>query len=100
MAECTRCGDCCRHFALLWPGGQVTPDDEKWVALHGLEIRLGVEHNPLIIIPMPCSALTSENQCAIYDERPDVCRGWPYDQDDLLLEPRCTMAIDRPREDA
>jgi hypothetical protein len=52
--ECTRCGACC-----------VAPD------IAGLDKPLGVR----------CPHLTAENLCAIYEQRPLVCRS--YEPDDL-----------------
>jgi Fe-S-cluster containining protein len=51
--ECTKCGACC-----------VAPD------IAALGKRLGV----------PCPHLTDGHLCAIYDRRPDVCRGYQPDE--------------------
>jgi Fe-S-cluster containining protein len=51
--ECTRCGACC-----------VAPD------IAALDKPLGVR----------CLHLTSENLCAVYDDRPEVCRSYEADE--------------------
>lgn len=95
VGDCTRCGDCCRHFPLAWPWDELTADDERWLALHHIEIRRDIEERPIIVLPSTCSALTAEGECAIYEERPECCREWPHEESDLLLEPRCTLRFER-----
>lgn len=51
--ECTRCGACC-----------VAPD------IAALDKPLGLR----------CPHLTSENLCAVYDRRPEICRSYQADE--------------------
>jgi len=47
-----------------------------------------------------CDKVGADGRCTVYEERPLVCRGYPwYDQpprDMPLADPECGYAIDRP----
>jgi Fe-S-cluster containining protein len=57
--ECTRCGACC-----------VAPD------IAALDKPLGLR----------CPHLTADNLCAVYEQRPAVCRGYQADEVCRLIE--------------
>lgn len=48
---CTSCGGCCRR------AGHIPEFPREWV-----------------LDDKSCALLTADNRCAIYDERPDICR--------------------------
>ncbi len=42
------------------------------------------------MVPQTCQHLTDDNLCDIYADRPDICKRWPKEQNDLLgLENHC-----------
>jgi len=67
--NCDECmGTCCRYMVI--PIANLTPDEEKWLVLHGvLFTRRGA------IFSMPCKKLTDSGKCSIHEsaERPAIC---------------------------
>ena len=60
MSECKRCAKCCKEFSTIVSGEVV-------------EVHYGVPKVKLII-KHDCIHLTDGNHCAIYENRPKLCR--------------------------
>ena len=79
------CGACCRFIRL-----QVNPqylslaDVQNWIELHGIKLR-EVNGGVFAYIPIPCTALTPEGLCGLYDkpERPILCGISPVGPEEL-----------------
>lgn len=68
MANCKRCGACCRwiHFPLF------VINDEKWI-----EGRGGVIKGKDVYLPSVCKWIGDDNLCKIEGEKPQRCKNWP-----------------------
>lgn len=68
--NCETCaGACCESFAI--PASDLRPpglDERVWIELHGKR------DGRYLIFETRCTALTPGGRCAIYDDRPNVCR--------------------------
>lgn len=68
--NCLDCGACCKYVVIPMEG---FPEDAKrWLAMHE---GLKVVGNRLFIAAR-CKNLRLDNSCAIYADRPDVCRDY------------------------
>jgi uncharacterized protein len=82
IVDCTRCANCCRTIHPI-----VNDEDIARIAKH-LEmteeefIAAYLEHDEMEgryrIRTTPCPFLGGDNLCAIYDVRPEKCRGYPF----------------------
>lgn len=77
MSDCDGCSDrgqCCRYVDLImpWP---LDSDERRWLELHGLVMAGG----RTIHIAAPCSALSHDGRCLIYEQRPKLCQDWPQE---------------------
>lgn len=77
---CQRCGDCCNQEEIL------VKDDEMLRIAEHLSVdvdefrdRYLKESNGEMVLrkPCPCTFL-KDGSCSIHDDRPDVCRRFPY----------------------
>jgi Fe-S-cluster containining protein len=78
------------------------PDIRRWVELHRIKL-VNREGRVYASIPTPCSALTDQKLCGIYDERPEVCRVWPMqpsDLEDSRIKPFCTLRFEETADAA
>jgi len=75
--ECA-CGSaaCCKYVQLEVPDAYAEPDTARWLGLHGMKIEM-VGAVTTVRIDTPCSALTEDNKCGIYDDRPKMCADYP-----------------------
>ncbi|UCD28840.1 MAG: YkgJ family cysteine cluster protein [Planctomycetota bacterium] len=74
---CEQCvGLCCRYyaFAIDTPKTKRDFDDIRWYILHGNNIVYVEEGDWYIQINQKCNALMPDNRCAIYENRPAICR--------------------------
>ena len=74
---CIGCGFCCD--GTLHGFARIEPDDEAAALALGLSL---VEDGPRTIFHMPCPKFDC-GKCVVYDQRPNVCRGY-----------RCKLRID------
>jgi Fe-S-cluster containining protein len=75
MEECLKCGKCCVSLG-MWYGADVANDDLiKWHLYHGANIIFAPDrHLYGVEYERRCDNLTDDNLCAIYDDRPNICR--------------------------
>ena len=88
---CLDCGACCRHYRVSFycgeldsqPGGHVPADMTVKLTpfracMKGTETGMG-----------RCMALLDGQRCAIYAQRPSVCREFPVWMEDGSMNPDC-----------
>lgn len=101
MSLCNQCGMCCRVLTLeqspeeIQAMASVTsvlgiPSDMPFAARHWHPLTRdeAMERNPFYVLRLPtdahlyrCDQLGDDGRCQAYEERPLVCRGYPwYDQ--------------------
>jgi Fe-S-cluster containining protein len=84
---CEQCvGLCCRYyaFAIETPTKKRDFDDIRWYMLHGDNIIFVEEGEWFIQINHKCNALMDDNLCAIYENRPAICREYSIKECDIL----------------
>ena len=95
---CNRCGGCCRVLVLAQKPEEIEamaaltmvlgiPSDYQFANRHwhALTRAAAIERNPFYTSQLPadanlywCDRLGEDGQCAAYEERPFVCRGYPW----------------------
>ncbi|MCX6367380.1 MAG: YkgJ family cysteine cluster protein [Armatimonadetes bacterium] len=82
--DCLTCGNCCKTLQIVVDdrdiarlarrlGASAKAFTEQYVGV----APDGVKH----FLSTPCSFLGEDNRCAVYDDRPQACRDFPYLQD-------------------
>jgi uncharacterized protein len=91
---------CCRYITVQIPAPKDKRDlDElSWFLAHR-EVSVYVESRRWHLeVRTPCKYLTDENLCAVYDERPDVCRDYSTEHCEYPTRPEHSLQFDS-RED-
>jgi Fe-S-cluster containining protein len=79
--DCTTCANCCKTLGIV-----VTPADIKLLSkrlnmtvadFSAAYVDKGSEGNN-ILKSEPCVFLGADNRCTVYEDRPAVCREYPY----------------------
>jgi len=120
MGECNGCGACCRVLMLEQSPEEIQrmatltrilgiPSDHVFAAANWRPLTRAeaLERNPFYVSRLgpdvhfySCDRLGSDGRCTVYEERPLVCRGYPwYDappRDMPLPDPDCGYGVDRP----
>jgi Fe-S-cluster containining protein len=118
MGECNGCGACCRVLTLAQSPDEVArmavltrvlgiPSDSQFAADHWrpLTREEAMQRNAFYTSRLPadahlytCDRLGDDGRCTAYEERPLVCRGYPwYDQPPKqmpLADPECGYLVD------
>lgn len=109
LGECTQCGACCAagiHFqhgtvpdgftAKSYGGGQEAGPEGVWQEVDDGEKRV---FRRQISEPgsFTCSAF-HEGRCAVYADRPTICRWWPVAPSDVAAISQCTYWFEVMRE--
>ncbi len=118
MGECNGCGACCRVILLEQSPAEVQamasvtrvlgiPSDHRFVAEHWrpLTREEAMARNPFYTARLPagahlytCDRLGADGRCTAYEERPFVCRGYPWyaapPRPMPLPDPDCGYAVD------
>ncbi len=75
---CADCGaKCCRYVAIEIdrPTGKRDYDHIRWYLLHeGIHVFVDEEGGWYVEFRAPCTALQPSHACAIYEDRPRICR--------------------------
>lgn len=99
MKDCTQCGKCCTHYS---DGGLSASDSEiDWWETHRPEIFSYVSGGKIWISPVTGKRLVTcpwlqkirgqtKYICGIYDDRPDDCRYYPIDIEQMVRD-ECEM---------
>ena len=122
MSLCNQCGACCRVLTLEQTPEEVQataavcsvlgiPSDAIFAAKHWhpLTREEAMRSNPFYVSNLPvaahfysCDQLGDDGRCMAYEERPLVCRGYPwYGQPPRLMalpDLNCSYAIDQVEE--
>ena len=88
-ALCARClGLCCRYITIEIdkPRTKREKDDVRWYLLHEGVTLLITPDRWMVKVPARCSALTEENVCGIYPDRPQACREYSTENCDYYTE--------------
>jgi Fe-S-cluster containining protein len=113
MAECNKCGACCRVLTLEQSPAEVQriatltavlgiPSDHQFAARHWKPLTRAeaMQRSPLYTSRLAaeaylysCEMLGPDNRCQAHDSRPLVCRGYPWygepPRDMELADPDC-----------
>lgn len=79
MSDCQRCGKCCREYAIAMVKNA---DFARFLTYHGLVVRDRSGHLMEVYGESKCRHLKSESgkpslmTCAVYEDRPEICREW------------------------
>ena len=119
--ECNGCGACCRVLTLPQSPEEVRniaavtrvlgiPSDHQFAADHWrpLTREEAMRRNPFYTIRLPadahlygCDRLGDDGRCTAYEERPLVCRGYPWygmaPRDMPLADAECGYLVDVPK---
>jgi len=76
---CQKCGKCCQNIILPFRTGG---DEQRWLEVHDIKI-IKNKYGEFIDIPIKCKYLTAENNCSIYNARPQNCYNYQCDNDFL-----------------
>jgi|TARA_Y100000310_G_scaffold149697_1_gene149033 hypothetical protein len=84
---CKGCkGDCCRYIAMEIDTPKTKEDfeDLRWYVTHK-NVNVYVEEDNMWNVEFitPCEFLDEDNQCTIYENRPEICK--EYDHDECLF---------------
>ena len=117
---CNGCGACCRVLVLAESPEEVRqmaaltrvlgiPSDHQFAAEHWRPLTRdeGMRRNAFYTSRLPpdahlytCDRLGDDGRCTAYDERPLVCRGYPWygapPRDMALADPECGYLVDVP----
>jgi Fe-S-cluster containining protein len=117
VTDCARCGDCCDPVFLTSSMVEIltmTVLPSLAQTKHGTDAEWLLEHWHFIdYVPAPSPGLSQgatfrcdkfdpvSRQCTAHDERPQVCRGYPWygktpKQFDPTMGPRCSFVADVP----
>lgn len=83
--ECNGCGFCCRTIALVQLEFPNLLSDPEFLKVRGIAPN-GVK--TLHVID-PCSQLSEDNKCNIYEDRPKTCVDFPSEPD-LVVDTPCS----------
>jgi Fe-S-cluster containining protein len=113
MAECNKCGACCRVLTLEQSPEEVQriaaltavlgiPSDHQFAAVHWRPLTRAeaMRRNPIYTSQLAadahlysCDMLGDDGRCKAHAERPLVCRGYPWygepPRDMVLADPAC-----------
>ena len=87
--NCLDCAACCKNYSPRFK----TPDIKR-ISKH-LKMKESVfietylnldEDGDYVVKTKPCSFLSPDNTCSIYDVRPSDCERFPYTDEDVLLK--------------
>lgn len=82
---CDKCvGLCCNYITIHIdkPSSKREKDDIRWYLLHEGITVLITDDDWQIKVPTRCEALGNNNECTIYDTRPNTCREYTTDNCD------------------
>ena len=79
--DCTTCANCCRAYTTSVDDvdiARLAKRLEITTAEFGKRYIDGVIDGEKQLISKPCVFLGDDNRCTVYDDRPKVCRDFPY----------------------
>jgi Fe-S-cluster containining protein len=96
--DCRRCGECCRGKGGIVIGprdmlrlrGHLHLGTERFIALYGyrqdgkIKLRTGPDNYCIFFLP--------GTGCSIHQDRPDICRAWPFFRGNMIDAGSLSMA--------
>ncbi len=82
---CAKCvGLCCKYITIEIdkPSNKRERDDIRWYLLHEGITLLVEDGRWMVKVPTTCTALGENNECTIYEDRPQACREYSTDNCD------------------
>jgi Fe-S-cluster containining protein len=82
-SPCGYCtGKCCRYFAtpIETPTAWDDYDAIRWYLAHGRTLVYVHEETWYLMVSSDCQYLLPDNRCAIYHDRPKICRDYSSDE--------------------
>lgn len=76
---------CCCYVSIEWPDINQDNDYLRWLISHE---GVSYEGN-CVVFKSRCRWLTPEGDCSIYENRPGLCKQWPYEAANLDESPGC-----------
>lgn len=79
---CLACTGCCRYVSvgIDKPNSKELRDHYRWFLLHrNVQIYIDNENDWNVLFITPCTKLQDNGACAIYENRPDICREYEAD---------------------
>jgi Fe-S-cluster containining protein len=98
---CDHCtGKCCRYFSL--PIDEPTTWDDydsiRWYLAHGQTLVYVVKEQWYLLVKTRCQYLLPDNRCAIYLNRPKICRDYTTDECEYEEPWSFTKVFDTPEQ--
>jgi Fe-S-cluster containining protein len=85
MANCSKCGACCKHMVLYIGNQDGNFDFQRWLKYHGVNYK-----NGYVDIPIKCKYLVN-NRCMIYNRRPEMCKRYFCEFNKTPFPPKKTI---------
>ncbi len=79
--DCLACGNCCRTLQIVVDDNDIQRLAQRLKLTPPQVSRQYVQAAPdgtRHLISTPCSFLGADNRCAVYEDRPQACRDFPY----------------------
>jgi len=79
--DCKICANCCRTLQIEVNDDDITRLAARFEITPGEFVERYVEEpepHTRMLRSQPCVFLGEDNLCAVYEDRPDDCRGYPY----------------------
>jgi len=95
MGKCNRCGECCVYFPIAVEN-KCTKEQKAY-----LDQRADAKDQGLYLLISPCQHLITggECKCAIYNERPRICRVFKgkavWGNQRFYVPAGCSMAVEK-----
>jgi len=81
---CKDCnGKCCRYIAIEIDAPETKEDFEniKWFVAHkNVNVYIDEDEEWHVEFITPCEFLREENECKIYDNRPEICKEYEHNE--------------------
>lgn len=87
--KCLQCGKCCSSYLHLIGDKLPSEDMRQLLEWRGIKLRLIDDLWFANDTNARCKHLNKDNTCAIYDERPQICKDYPKDWSKSLLTKGC-----------
>lgn len=89
--DCRECGaKCCKFISVTLDdfSPELDPNPARYFDLHEHVKVITTHYGREIVIATRCTALREDNTCAIYEDRPDLCRNFTEKTARLYCVPR------------
>lgn len=101
LKKCLECqAQCCKSVAIELSEPEDADDymDFKWYLYHGFTVFQDKDGDWNVDIPHRCHNLLADNRCAVYDDRPPVCRDFEVRSCDDDEETDNLVDLEKPED--